>query len=180
MNEFQIQNIIIRAKKVKVGPIEANMHLVNAILYWHMHVNYFAFKAQGKKFFHSRDTLAESLNVSPTTIKRGLAELEDIGLIAKKIERLTPKKTRNIYAVLHYTLALWDDVKIEGELPSGAMYDDNFEESSEIMDDDAYIQELMHNRSSDEAPQSKRKQSAAVESKYKEFFDKIDEKDVPY
>ena len=180
MNEFQIQNIIIRAKKVKVGPIEANMHLVNAILYWHMHENYFAFKAQGKKFFHSRDTLAESLNVSPTTIKRGLAELEDIGLIAKKIERLTPKKTRNIYAVLHYTLALWDDVKIEGELPSGAMYDDNFEESSEIMDDDAYIQELMHNRSSDEAPQSKRKQSAAVESKYKEFFDKIDEKDVPY
>jgi len=179
MNEFQIQGLIIKAKKVKVGPIEASMHLVNSLLYWHMHVNYFAFKSQGKKFFHSRDTLAESLNVSPATVKRSLAELEDIGLIAKKIERIGPKKTRNIYAVLHYTLALWDDAKIDGELPLGAMYDDNFEESTESLNDEEYIESLMHNNSSDKT-KSKDDIKLLVESKYKEFFNKIDEKDVPY
>lgn len=120
---ISIQYKIMGAKHVKVGPINSALTPTETSVYWYMHNQYYSFVEEGKDFFTSQETIADALNMSTRTIQRILADLDDIGLIAKRTDRVGKNKTINTYAVLHYTLAEWDGKKIEGETPKTAFYD---------------------------------------------------------
>ena len=159
-----LQYKIIGAKHVTVGPISGKVSNIDMQVYWHLHTQYFGFMTQGKHCFISQETIAESLNLSTKTISRAIAVLEDLGLLARLTERIAPKKNRNTYAILHYTLALFDGKKIEGDTPDIA-FDDPlafpYDESDDISEESVLSLVYGHR--------------AKIIS-----WKDIDEKDVPY
>lgn len=163
--EFMLmQYQIIGAKEVEVGPIKGYVSNTDMQVYWHLHLNYYGFAETGKYCFISQESIASALNLSTRTIMRSLEVLEDIGLIAKRTDKLGPKKSQNLYAVLHYTLAKFDGKKLKGDTPDVAFYDplaftyDNQE--------DAEYNDTLSVLYSGRTP--------AID------FAEIDEKDVPY
>lgn len=161
-----LQYKIVGAKKVKVGNIESSVSNTDMQVYWYLHNNYFGFVLKGQDCFISQETIGSALNLSVSTVKRSLRELEDIGLLAKRTDQVGAESRKNTYAVLHYTLALFDDKKIEGVTPTEAFYDPlSFEESPpvvEFKDEDDQILYLFGGR------------HKAI------HWSEISEKDVPY
>jgi len=161
---MMLQYKIIGAKHVTVGPISGKVSNIDMQVYWHLHTQYFGFMTQGKHCFISQETIAEALNLSTRTIMRAMDVLEDLGLIARLTKRVSAKKTMNSYGILHYTLALFDGKKIEGETPDIA-FDDPLAttyDSEEVLDEESVLMLVYGNR-----------------GKIISWKD-IEEKDVPY
>lgn len=120
---LKLQYKILGAKQVKVGSIESELSTTDTAVYWYMHNQYFDFLEDGKNFFTSQEQIGEILNMSVSSVKRAISRLEDFGLLAKQTNKVGKIKTVNTYAMLHYTLALWDGKNLEGDTPECAYYD---------------------------------------------------------